>query len=167
MNGSLFARAASLAWPVRLAIFLAAVGLVVLASSLSGQEEALTALPPYLVNLGHGPLYGLLALGLLLLLGPAGPLRTGGRFGAVLLVFLAGLLDEWHQLGLPSRGSDLKDLVTDLLGAVCALLLAAWAARFPVAPARLLPFAAALVILLLWAVVATEAPPVPLPLPAP
>ena len=79
-------------------------------------------------------------------------------------MLVAGFLDEWHQLSIPGRGSDAKDVVTDLLGGLISLLVAAWAARTPLnLRGGLLPVTSAVVVLLLWGLVVTEGPVLPLP----
>jgi VanZ family protein len=164
MPGSLFAALARFPLALRALGFLACLAGVVAASHLDGfagpEEEVLG----YLQNLAHAPLFGALALSFLVLLGPAAPLRPLVWPATLALVLAAGLLDEWHQTTVETRGSDLKDVVTDLLGAFTALVLAAWSAR---APLRLaggaLRFAVLIALLLGWGLVVHHAPVVPLP----
>lgn len=83
-----------------------------------------SALLSYVANLGHAPLYGLLALWVVLLLP-----RTGGwprlgwaEVGWVLAAVLAyGISDELHQATVPGRSPSVLDLLTDLIGAAATL----------------------------------------------
>jgi len=163
VTGSLFARLCGFAWWLRLAGFASCLGLLVLASFLAPEGAAEVA-TPYLRNLAHAPLFGLFALSFLVLSGPQAPLRPRSWALAMGLVLVAGFLDEWHQLYVPGRGSDAKDVVTDLLGGLISLLLAAWAARTPLCLRRgLLPLGGAVAALFLWGLVVTDGPLTPLP----
>jgi hypothetical protein len=83
--------------------------------------------PGFVLNCGHAPLYGVLALWLVLALPRSGgwPRIDGAARRAVLAsVFTFGLADEVLQSFAPDRNGSLLDLVTDLVGAACVLWLA-------------------------------------------
>jgi hypothetical protein len=44
----------------------------------------------------------------------------------ILLVSLIGALDEWHQVYLPGRSSDIADFLTDVAAAIVAVTLVDW-----------------------------------------
>jgi VanZ family protein len=111
----------------------------------------------FLTNLFHAPLFFGLALLLALALakrrGPAGEPASLGLARAALAVALAAafaLVDEWHQSFVSGRASDPMDLLTDLAGAACAVVLVRGRLGAELRPARQL---GALAILLLSAIV--------------
>ncbi|MBI4313490.1 MAG: VanZ family protein [Candidatus Omnitrophica bacterium] len=54
----------------------------------------------------------------------------GKRLAALMLILVGtGLLDEFYQKFIPTRRSDLADLMTDALAGTAGLLLYAWDAR--------------------------------------
>ena len=71
----------------------------------------------------HMACYGGLALFTLRAL--AGGKRTGVNVGvaiaAWLIAVLYGVTDEWHQMYVPGRTSELRDLVNDAVGALAAV----------------------------------------------
>jgi len=83
-------------------------------------------------NLAHAPAFGVLAL-LLLPLAP----RVGGWacLGARELVSFAlvavgyGVIDEWHQSRVPGRHASAYDVITDAVGVLCVLWIAAYVGR--------------------------------------
>lgn len=95
---------------------------------------------PFVSNLAHAPMFGLLGLWVAASLAP----RTGeggGVFGwrraagAVTIAFAYACLDELHQRFVPGRASDPRDLVTDLVGITAGVLLVAASVRGDRAPA--------------------------------
>ncbi len=44
--------------------------------------------------------------------------------------FVYAVLDEWHQYYVPGRAMDIRDMITDTLGAACGAALAVLLARF-------------------------------------
>jgi hypothetical protein len=85
-----------------------------------------------LYNSAHGPLFGMLALWMLI----GAPRRGGwpridGRTiaGVLGLVASCGILDEFHQSFTPNRSVSLGDVMTDITGAACVLWIAAYAGR--------------------------------------
>ena len=110
----------------------------------------------FLTNLGHAPLYGILALWLALALPrgrPPGPdlagagaatrgfhgalgvgawprIRGAGRWWVLGAVAVVGVADEVHQkLGDRGRDFSLFDVLTDLVGAACVLAVVAYLGR--------------------------------------
>ncbi len=78
----------------------------------------------FVLNLGHAPLFGLLALWLTLLLPREGGWPRLGRaeFGWVLAAVLAyAVSDELHQVSVPGRSAQVLDVVTDVVGAGATL----------------------------------------------
>ncbi|HEX9793404.1 MAG TPA: VanZ family protein, partial [Planctomycetota bacterium] len=140
-------------FPVRLALALLAAAAISATSSLSGGSSAPSFVRAYVLNLGHAPLFGALAVSLLLLAGPGG----AGRWpvsGAVFLAIAAvAVLDEWHQAGVHGRDSSWWDFGTDLLGAGAALGTARLLGGARSSPAARHRVALAGVFLLLWALV--------------
>lgn len=99
---------------------------------LSSQEERelFTWVPVWLqhrLSPGHIALFGVLAGWYWLALW-AGKIHHRVLW-TILLTSTAGVLDEWHQLYVPTRTPDLKDFVYDLLGAVVAIALVRWLER--------------------------------------
>ncbi|MFQ5750050.1 MAG: VanZ family protein [Planctomycetota bacterium] len=123
-----FERVARLPMAWRLAGFFFAFSLVSGASFLTFRGGGKSFSLGYLFNLGHVPLYGLLAFQVLLLQGPHAPRRAFNWSLVLLLILVTGLADEWHQGFMEGRTSSLADIGSDLLGALIALNLARWAA---------------------------------------
>ncbi len=99
--------------------------LITALSSVRGQQREGSVLVAFVANLGHAPLFGLLALWLCLLLERPGgwPDLCARNFaGLLLVIFFLGGLDELHQ-GLITGGRDMSalDLATDLVGAAAVL----------------------------------------------
>ena len=96
---------------------LSAAGIVAMIFYLGAQPFAAHLIPVPWDKLAHllvfGTITGLLWVG------------SAGRWP--LLVFacvsLIGVLDEWHQAGLPGRSMDLADLLTDMIAAVLTITL--------------------------------------------
>lgn len=86
----------------------------------------------FLNNLGHAPLFGLLALWAALgLPRERGWPRLDRRAVALVLagVLAWGVIDELHQGSVPGRDVSVLDLLTDLTGAACVLWVARYAGR--------------------------------------
>ncbi|HEX8963164.1 MAG TPA: VanZ family protein [Rhodocyclaceae bacterium] len=64
----------------------------------------------------YGTIAGLLALGV----------AERSSTSLILLVSLVGALDEWHQVYLPGRSSDVTDFITDVVAAIVAVTLVDW-----------------------------------------
>lgn len=80
-------------------------------------------------NIGHAPLFGLLAFwGVLALPRESGWPRIGkaGAVTILLLVLGYGIVDEVHQASSPGRSASAFDVATDVVGAACTL----WIARY-------------------------------------
>ncbi len=82
-------------------------------------------------NLMHAPLYGGLALlwagALLRRPDRAWPrLRLGEGLVLILLAFLYGCVDEWHQGSVPGRDPSGMDLVTDGVAAAAVVFVIAY-----------------------------------------
>lgn len=106
------------------------MGLIWWLSSLSGDAGPPSILGGFVNNLAHAPLFGLLALWLVLLLPRSGgwPRLDRRAAAAILLAVLAyALLDEWHQSTSPGRSPSPYDILTDLVGAACTLWIVAYA----------------------------------------
>lgn len=83
----------------------------------------------FLTNFAHAPVFGLLALWLILV----APRREGwavlsaGTVAAILACVVAyAFTDELHQSHVPGRDASFLDLLTDTVGAACVL----WIARY-------------------------------------
>ena len=164
MSGSLWFRLGSLPLWLRCLVCLASAGLVVWVSFMTPTMAGGQVWSPVLHQAAHGPLFGILAGSILLLLGPQSPLRLSSISLTVLVVGLAGFADEWHQMFVPTRASDLHDVVTDLIGAVGAVLLARWASRTPIRwGAGLLLLLVLGGLLFAWASYSYDATPLDLP----
>jgi VanZ family protein len=110
------------------------MGLITALSSVPGRPGGTSATWAYLSNLGHAPLFGLLALWAALLLPrEAVPSRPGrwprldarGHAAVLAGVLAFGVIDELHQLSTGRRDFSVLDLATDLTGAACVLWVAA------------------------------------------
>ena len=102
---------------------------------------------PLIVNLGHAPLFGILALLVAAaLLGarvagdrgasraPRGdadlpPLSPALALAAVLWAGIWGGIDEWHQSGVPGRYATSLDVATDVVGSLCVVWVVAYVLR--------------------------------------
>ncbi len=84
------------------------------------QPQAVNLVPAPWDKLAHGVVFALLALSCGLAM--PGPRRLAPGLGMAVAVVL-GLLDEYHQTGLPGRHADIGDLLADATGA----LIGAWA----------------------------------------
>lgn len=146
----------------RLLLLGLAVTLVAIASSLTFPPGPPSFSSGLVLNLGHLPLYGLLAATLLGLSGRP-PRPWPALLWLPLLVLAIGVLDEWHQATVPERSSSLLDLGTDLLAVLLVLGVAAWerGPRRPSALAHLLGLGLALA--LYWDALILLAGPRPLP----
>ena len=84
-----------------------------------------------IANAGHFSEYALLAL--LLYIALKRTTKLNGRLLLVVAVLLAGaygVTDELHQLFVPTRVSDINDVVVDFIGAgLMMLLISPWAGR--------------------------------------
>lgn len=106
------------------------MGLIFLLSEREGEADAGFYAPmAVLLNLGHAPLFGLLALLAVPLLPrvegwPRLDLRN--RVALVGAVLLYGLSDEWHQSRIPHRSASALDLVTDGVGALATVTVIAY-----------------------------------------
>lgn len=91
----------------------------------------------FVPNLGHAPLYAMLALCWLVAWPRERPAHLGARPWARLPLASAaalatlpvayGVIDEWHQASVPGRNSSPADLLTDLAGAGATVLVARYA----------------------------------------
>lgn len=102
------------------------------ASDPSAQNDAVELLSFAERKAAHMFLYFVLAL--LLWLAVALPLRRNRHRIAAVTALCAALaaLDEWHQLSVPGRSGQVRDVLIDLTGAAMALALSAlllWVAR--------------------------------------
>jgi VanZ family protein len=79
---------------------------------------------------GHFTVFAVLAALIWWALG-LGP-WTGPRRAvlAVMVATLYGISDEWHQSFVPGRTPDVRDVLTDAAGAIVAMLLVRWLARW-------------------------------------
>lgn len=115
---------------LRAAALAAVLGVIAVASSLSGgSHDGAPELRAFVLNWGHQALYGALAVAIALAAGLRLPARAAAAAAPIALSAAVGLLDEIHQASVPLRDSSLWDLVSDTLGAVLALTLAGWTAR--------------------------------------
>ena len=106
----------------------------------SGPIEFDASLPfgSFLTNLAHAPLFGLAAVWLCGALArrsapfpwPRVSLRSG--LAVVALIALYGIVDEWHQSGVPERSGCWLDALTDTTAAVCVV----WTVHFTGQPLR-------------------------------
>jgi hypothetical protein len=102
-----------------LALLFAAVFVVALPGQTVWQRAVMDA--------GHGPVFGAIAVVLLLLQEPAVAEANGRRHAwrqygvAFVLAIALGALSEWLQRYLPNRNVSLDDLLHDALGAACGL----------------------------------------------
>lgn len=85
-----------------------------------------------LSNGAHGPLFGLLACWIALLVPrecgwPA--LGTGARIGVCLAIAALGVADELHQSTVPGRDMSVLDVLTDVAGAAASLEIVAFLGR--------------------------------------
>jgi len=81
---------------------------------------------PVLANLVHAPLFGLLALIMVLALPRRGEggwphPGTGGLVAILALVLCYGIVDEWHQTMVGGRTPSVFDVLTDVVGGVATL----------------------------------------------
>jgi hypothetical protein len=91
----------------------------------------------FLPNLGHAPLYAMLAVCWLIAWPRERPAHLGERpwsrltlASALALTALPvayGVVDEWHQASVPGRDASPADLLTDLAGAGSTVLVARYA----------------------------------------
>jgi len=97
---------------------------------------------PLFTNLGHAPLFGVLALLLAgALLGPSvssdpasgpGALPVLSPTRALVIGLWAGtwgIVDEWHQSRVPGRDATVLDVATDLVGVLCTLWVVTYVLR--------------------------------------
>jgi len=114
------------AWIPALAWF----GLISALSSLPAAPGGTLGFASLVLNLGHAPLFGVLALLLALSLPRERGWPVLGRREVVLLLFatlLLGTLDELHQhLWSIARDPSLFDVATDVTGAACVLWIASY-----------------------------------------
>lgn len=92
----------------------------------------------WLNNLGHAPLFGLLALWLALAAPRAGGwarLSAFDRSWIFLAVVVWGVVDELHQARVPGRDASVFDIGTDAVGALSVLAVAAAAGLPEATPA--------------------------------
>ena len=116
------------AW-VRFVAVAAWMGLIFWLSSLHTLPKTAPGIGDIQNVLGHFGAYGILAALAFWALTPY--LRsTRTRALTTMLVVLAyGISDEFHQSFVPGRSPDLKDILVDMMGAACMLVLLHWVAR--------------------------------------
>jgi len=108
---------------LRLALALGWMGLIWALSDSEMPEVSSAFYWPFLGNLFHAPLFGLLALCWIAALGAAPeagarPWPSARRLSYALLLVLAyAIVDELHQASTPGRSPSTSDVVTDLIGA--------------------------------------------------
>ena len=161
---SLFQKLASQPLSLRLLVFLATLGIVFWVSSWEPSLHEPSEAWALFWQSGHAPLYGLLAFGFLLLHGSNSATSPLAWVGSLLCVLLVGFADEWHQMSLVARSSDLRDLGTDFLGGLSAIIVVRWLseARFPFLRALFLGLGL-LVAILSWSAWSLPLDPLPLP----
>jgi|FLOH01.1.fsa_nt_gi VanZ family protein len=120
------------------------------------------ALHSYCANLVHQPLFALIALFSLLVLGQACRSAKAFLLG-VSFALLVGIFDELHQDSIPFRDSSVWDLGSDVLGATFGILVAGWSDLHGGLRARWLPIVGLLTLSLLWNLLPSFASPFPLP----
>lgn len=96
------------------------MGLIYYFSDQTGSE--LSSWFPFLDSLNWGHLVAYFALALLVYWALRGR-STRIKLWTVLICFLYGVTDEWHQAYVPMRQPDLYDLMNDTIGATVAMLL--------------------------------------------
>jgi VanZ family protein len=110
----------------RLGRWLAAIawmGVIYLLSARSSFPVLTPALPELQSVIAHAIEYGILAL-LLARAWASLPAVRNPTLWTILTVMVYAASDEWHQMFVPGRHTDLLDWLTDLTGAVLALALA-------------------------------------------
>lgn len=135
------------AWPKGL---LALGGILLLLWVLwSGRPPRPTILWHEVYNLGHIPLFGLIALLALAASRALMPVLDSRPFSHYLVAFVSvaviSLVTELVQLGVPGRSAEVQDAVHNLIGAICFLAIrAAFDPRYRPQPNRALLVGAAL-----------------------
>jgi VanZ family protein len=99
---------------------LGAAAMVFLLFWLGAKPVAVGLFPEPWDKLAHFTAYG--AIAALLAVGTA----RRQPLCLILLVSLVGALDEWHQVYLPGRSSDITDFLTDVVAAIVAITLVDW-----------------------------------------
>lgn len=125
------ARPARRAWPRFLAP-IAVMAVIWIASStpaVHGRGPGL--LPPWLQNLLHVPVFGVLCGAWLWALTGIGVDWRRGVVVAALAAALYGVIDEAHQAFVPGRTASFTDLLLDALGALLAIAIVARYRRRP------------------------------------
>jgi VanZ family protein len=88
----------------------------------SGAISQIGEFNPY--SLLHVPLYGILTLLILLSLCTGKGIYTSKRLiAAGFIAGIVGMLDEFHQTFIPTRGGSLGDVLLDILGVVIVLII--------------------------------------------
>lgn len=157
-----------LRWPLlaRWSLFASLLLVVALLGGMAGSADhaGIANLRGYLTNLAHQPLYAGVGLSFLLAWGRPACWRVLPVL--LLVVFLVGLGDEWHQSTVPFRDASWWDLLSDLLGGVFGLALAVASERDGplLQHAGLLAFIVAFG--LAWNCVPSFAPAFPIPFPS-
>ena len=165
MSLAIYTSLAKLSKQLRALFFLAACCLLIWVSSYQPSGGSDSHLLPFLFQIGHAPLFGVFALSTLLLWGSRGPNSFKAQLLVFLIVAVAGLIDEWHQISVPARASDLQDVVTDLIGGLSAIALARWASGpAPKVKTGLSLLVVILLVLCAWGWISFDSTPWPLPL---
>jgi len=102
---------------MRIAYLIVAVALVALLFYLGSKPFAAGLVPPPWDKLAHFSFYALITVLL------ARGMGTVPAWLPVALVAGVGFLDEAHQLFVPGRSADLGDWATDIVAAICVVLL--------------------------------------------
>ncbi|HVS10620.1 MAG TPA: VanZ family protein [Planctomycetota bacterium] len=109
------------------------MGLILWASSLPGGPGPWRPLRALVLNLGHAPLFGVLALLAALSLPRRGGwprLEAPATAGVLAFVLAFGVAVELYQHAVASgRDGSLLDVATDMTGAACALWVAGYLSR--------------------------------------
>ena len=93
-------------------------------SSRSDVPEPGFWLPPHADKIIHALIYSVFATILYTAWRLSGVGRTGAAWLALVVASLYGATDEWHQVSVAGRASDVWDWVADTIGACIVFLLA-------------------------------------------
>ena len=150
----------------RVIALLLGIAAVAIESLYEGSDgaEGLYIRRTFAMNLGHFLLFGMVAVAAAL----AFDLRLPNVRASALIVLgigVLGWLDEWHQTTQPFRDASVWDIVSDVLGAIFALMIAGWSCRPGGLRAAALPILLLFVVTMTWNIVPTFAPNIPPPTP--
>ncbi len=114
---------------VRVVAVIAWMGLIFWLSSFHTLPKTAPGIGDIQNVLGHFGAYGILAALVFWMLSPLVRSSQSRTVITMVVVLAYGISDEFHQSFVPGRTPDIKDILVDVIGAACMLVVMHWVMR--------------------------------------